>query len=112
MKILYFVGSYPPEAVPTEGAIVSVNVLHDCGTLHVPLPAKNVKLGALPMLSVQLSALADPMFADVSVPLVGAGVAEVRKLKVPRSTETKQRLRASKTRGLKIPDWEEEFFFI
>jgi hypothetical protein len=89
-----------------------VNVLHDIGTLQVPLPAKNVKLGALPTLSVQLSALAEPILDLLSVPLVGLGAAEVRKLKVPRSTATEQRLRASKTRGLKIPDWEEEFFFI
>jgi hypothetical protein len=112
MKILYFVGSYPPEAVPTEGSMVSVNVLHDSGTLHVPLPAKNVKLGALPILSAQLIALAVPMFVDLSVPLVGTGAAKLRKLNAPRSTPIKQRLRANKTCGLKIPDLEEEFFFM
>jgi hypothetical protein len=48
-------------------------VLHDIGTAQVPLPAKNVRLSALPTLSAQLSALFDPMFADVSVPLVGTG---------------------------------------
>jgi hypothetical protein len=53
--------------------MVTVKVLHDIGTVQVPLPAKNVRLAALPTLSAQLSALADPMLADVRVPLVGVG---------------------------------------
>jgi hypothetical protein len=43
---------------------------------------------------------------SVSVPLEGVAA----KLNIASNTPTEQRLRAIKTRGLKKPDWKEDFF--
>src|SRR2546428_13807837 len=42
----------------------------------------------------------------------GAGAVTAVKLNIPRRTPTEQRAKASKTRGLKIADWELDFFFM
>ena len=53
--------------------MVMVNVLHDIGTAHVPMPAKKVSLVALPTVSPQLIALLGPTLDDLRVPLAGVG---------------------------------------
>jgi hypothetical protein len=113
-------------------------VLHDIGTAQVPAPAKNVRLSALPTPSAQLSALFDPMFAEVRVPLVGIGalgdgaaVGWVTRCGVPVETclltlscldgpaaklsianEKKQRSSVTTFRVLMKPDLEEDFLFM
>ena len=118
---------------------MTVNVLHDIGTAQVPLPAKNVRLSALPTLSAQLIALLAPLLADVRVPLVGVGASgdvtglgaieiELRvgsflvasfllddlaaTLNVANEIATVQNRTAIKLRELIKPDLEEDCFFI